>query len=203
MKKMNKQQFEIGDKVIIKGTGFIGKIDHLIGTRVAVREINNPIDNIGISVVEVDDIELFEEDKPQESLVDTFFKAYDIAPYERFKIKFENGLIKGLYYYDDKLVLHNEGNNVTCVLGNKYLSDIICGIHKIVKIKKPLLTDEEREFLINFEFDSLQIKQGILYFYIHEKRDDGFIHCIELKHFSHKFYGLEDDKEYTREELGL
>jgi len=83
---------------------------------------------------------------------------------------------------------------------------LISGKAKVVKT--PLLTDAEREFLKNFEFEEL-IKDNAN---IALRKKDRLIslHIIELKYCKYKFNGLEDykpfikdSKTYTRDELGL
>lgn len=71
-----------------------------------------------------------------------------------------------------------------------------------------LLTDEEKEFLSNFEFDVLVIDEGDVNLYIsgyciHAIISGYCIHTIKLKYCKHKFNGLKPNKTYTPKELGL
>ena len=77
------------------------------------------------------------------------------------------------------------------------LQDLISGGIKIVKIS--LLTDAEREFLSNFEFEELEKGNEDVSLYF----DQCTNHAILINHCKHKFNGLEKCKHYTKQELGL
>lgn len=77
------------------------------------------------------------EDNLETSNAEKVFEMLGVKAYERFEIKFERGYLDEKiirYFYDDKLGLHNEVKDVTSYLGNMYLSEILCGIHKIIKL---------------------------------------------------------------------
>lgn len=68
---------------------------------------------------------------------------------------------------------------------------------------KELLTDEEKEFLKNFAFDSLKKVKGraIIMFTIQDHGGVGY--ALGLNALKLRFEGLEFDKEYTKEELKI
>jgi hypothetical protein len=71
------------------------------------------------------------------------------------------------------------------------------------EIKETLLTDEEKEFLKNFTFDSLKKVKGraIIMFTIQDHGGVGY--ALGLNALKLRFEGLEFDKEYTKEELKI
>lgn len=137
----------------------------------------------------------------KDNLPKLILEALDMKIGERFKLK-QCGDAK--FFFDENL---NAVNTETGKYVKGLLRKLIVGereIDKIIKIKKPLLTDEEIKILKTFDFDLLEKNENLLSLY--EKwEEDGWdtIHYINLDKFKHKFLGLDYGVEYTREELGI
>ena len=76
------------------------------------------------------------------------FEMLDIEPYEMFKIKYSGNIEKCakdvIYYIDEKLRIYDTG---TRFYFNEYLSPLLTGEFKIIKLPKKIkaLTEEEYE----------------------------------------------------------
>jgi hypothetical protein len=136
-------------------------------------------------------------------LTKIIFEKLGIEPGEEFQIQY---YIDNIYRFDERL------NLMTRIKGSvingccwydapaDFLRGLINGQLKIIKISKPLLTDEEKEFLKYFrDWYALIKDEEKLHLF---KR---FEHptYIELSVVNLNFANLENEKRYSREELGL
>lgn len=139
---------------------------------------------------------------PQESLQSIILNRLGVEANEKFRItsvskyfEFEE------YFIDEKLRVFGVGKELAGTVCFPDIATLILEPELIEKLPpKPLLTDEEKEFLKNFEFVELEKENNnglILYI------DQCDYHVIGIKHCKHKFNGLEKCKHYTLKELGL
>ena len=137
--------------------------------------------------------------KPKEKIVkDIVLKIFGIEIDEEFMLDINN---KTRFKFNQNMQgLQQYAKGAFWVPDNDLLKDLINGRYKIIKIKEPLLTDAEREFLSNFEFEELEKNnEGDVYLNIDQCNNQ----VIDTKYCKHKFNGLENYRMYTRKELGL
>jgi len=136
----------------------------------------------------------------QPNLVDIILYELGVKVEEEFYIRRKSTNIifeRYKFYFDNRLKLNCTNPNLKYDI---YIGDLINGDYEIIKLPKPLLTNEEKEFLSNFEFVELEKETNYgLLLYI----DQCTYHIIGIKHCKHKFDGLEKCKHYTLKELGL
>ena len=127
---------------------------------------------------------------------------------EKFKIEV-NGAVhsKNLFLTDYGLFVVGD---VACK--TEVLNQLLNGEYKVVKIPQPILTEEEKEYLsyVTRPFiDSIEYIHKEKYFYgtdsdcIEIKFYDGGTTCFPPFKKNSMYKGMELDKEYTMEELGL
>ena len=138
------------------------------------------------------------EDITLEMLPEVIRKVLKVEVNEEFKLN-----IKGsLAYRINKDLIVEYLENYLWIQSSITLQDLILGGIKIVEIPpKPLLTDAEREFLSNFEFDKLEANGYDASIDLYDERV--CVNKILLRYCKHKFDGLERDRTHTRKELGL
>lgn len=133
--------------------------------------------------------------------VEKVFEMLGVKPYEIFT--FDNKTDQ--YHIDEKLKVWMGSVDDGCigVVQHPSVVTLLLNPNKIKKLPpKPLLTNEEKEFLKNFMFDSLKkVKGRAIIFYI--VTNGGCSYTLGLNALKLRFNGLEFDKEYTKEELGL
>jgi len=140
--------------------------------------------------------EIVEFESKRPALTDIILNHLDVKVNERFRITRKFGIIyDALFYFDNRLKLNCTNPNLKYDI---YIGDLINGEYEIIKLPKPLLTNEEKEFLSNFDFVELEKEYGLV-LYI----DQCNYHVIDIEHCKHKFNGLEKCKHYTLKELGL
>lgn len=130
--------------------------------------------------------------------VEKVFEMLGVKPYEIFT--FDNKTDQ--YHIDEKLKVWMGSVDDGCigVVQHPSVVTLLLNPNKIKKLPpKPLLTNEEKEFLKYFGFDKLtKVKGRAINFVV---GDLGY--TLGLNALMLKFNGLEFDKEYTKEELGL
>ena len=140
--------------------------------------------------------EIIEFESKRPALTDIILNHLDVKVNERFRITRKFGIIyDALFYFDNRLKLNCTNPNLKYDI---YIGDLINGEYEIIKLPKPLLTNEEKEFLSNFDFVELEKEYGLV-LYI----DQYNYHAIDIENCKHKFNGLEKCKHYTLKELGL
>lgn len=126
--------------------------------------------------------------------------GFEVKPNKDFYIWANGEKIK--YHIRSDLTLMVEGSKGYYVRSDFTILPILKGGYKLEEIKE-LLTDEEKEFLKNFAFDSLKKVEGraIIMFTIQDHGGAGY--ALGLNALKLRFEGLEFDKEYTKEELKI
>jgi hypothetical protein len=76
---------------------------------------------------------------------------------------------------------------------------ILNGDYQLEEIKEPIITDEERDFLRQFNFEKLEISTCLCMY----DKDGTLANAVNLSIINFNFDGLERDNIYTRKELGL
>lgn len=127
--------------------------------------------------------------------------GFEIKPNKDFYIIANGNKIK--HYINENLILMRRMSNGIYLRSDYSIFLILNGDYKLEEIKEPLLTDEEKEFLKNFAFDSLKKVEGraIIMFTIQDHGGVGY--ALGLNALKLRFEGLEFDKEYTKEELKI
>lgn len=144
-------------------------------------------------------------------LTKIIFEKLNLEAGEKFKIVFSNGDESvNNFFIDNDLnvwnVVKEESADVSKVKESSItIKDLILGEYfKIKKLPKPLLTKEEKEFLNYFRFDNLvKVKGRAIIFSIYTTPINRVRYSLGLNALKLKFNGLEFDKEYSKEELGL
>lgn len=145
--------------------------------------------------------------------VEKVFEMLGVKPNEVFEIEDCNELVKidinSLGKIDTDLIYYFSNNGSDWYKDDEnMLRALLVGEYKIIKI--PLLTDKEKEFLKCFGFDKLKKVKGYgvykaITFYIVTNGGCRYriLDILGFNALKLKFNGLEFDKEYTKEELGL
>lgn len=121
--------------------------------------------------------------------------GFEIKPNKDFYI-LANGEKMKHHIREDLTLMHGHSKNI--YLRSEYsILPIFNGGYKLEEIKEPLLTDEEKKFLRHFNFEKLEISINL---YLYNNEDSTIINSNTI---NYGFDGLERDKIYTREELGL
>lgn len=138
-------------------------------------------------------------------LTKIIFEKLGLEIGEKFKVVFSNGCESDSNFFIDGSLdvwFVKKGNTKKSSITIK---DLILGKDfSIKKLPKPLLTDEENEFLNYFGFDSLKKVEGrAIIFSIYTTPTNSVSYTLGLNALRLRFDGLQFDKEYSKEELGL
>lgn len=139
-------------------------------------------------------------------LTKIIFEKLGLEVGEEFKIMFSTSCESDNNFFIDRFL------NVWVVNEKGYakessipIKDLILGKYfSIKKLPKPSLTKEEKEFLNYFGFDSLKkVKGRAIIFSIYTTPTNCINYTLGLNALRLSFNGLQFDKEYSKEELGL
>ena len=129
---------------------------------------------------------------------------------EKFKIELNGTVLsENLFFTDYGLFIVGKAECKAALLNS-----LLNGKYKVVKIPRPILTEEEKEYLSYvtrpFKDKVESIHKGRKYFYGTDSEcieikfyDCGAIMCFPPFKQNSMYKGMEIDKEYTMEELGL
>lgn len=136
-------------------------------------------------------------------LTKIIFEKLNIEPIEIFEITSESKYFEHeKYLIDENLQVFGVTKNFNIGVSFPSIETFINDPSLIKKIPKPLLTDEEKKFLNYFGFDSLKkVKGRAIMFTI--QAHGGMGYALGLNALRLRFDGLQFDKEYSKEELGL
>lgn len=122
--------------------------------------------------------------------------GFEIKPNKEFYINIDGK--RKVYKISENLQLLYEYSGGYYETSLLVFFNILSGCYSLEEIEEPLLTEEERGFLRHFKFKALEVDLHCLYF------GESFARRAMCRDFINlKFNGLELDKEYAREELGL
>jgi hypothetical protein len=105
------------------------------------------------------------------------------------------------YYIREDLILMIEASKDYYVRSDyiRTALPILNGDYQLEEIKEPIITDEERDFLRQFNFEKLEISTCLCMY----DKDGTLANAVNLSIINFNFDGLERDNIYTRKELGL
>ena len=138
-------------------------------------------------------------------LTKIIFEKLNIEPIEIFEITSESKYFEHeKYLIDENLQVFGVTKNFNIGVSFPSIETFINDPSLIKKIPKPLLTEEEKEFLNYFGFDNLiKVKGQAIIFSIYTTPINRVRYSLGLNALKLKFNGLQFDKEYSKEELGL
>ncbi len=134
-------------------------------------------------------------------LTKMIFKELGVEPNEWFKVESEiKSFVYEEYRIGENLLVYGRKAHKDRIGLSVFFPDIATFIQDptlIKKIVKPLLTEEEKEFLKEMNASSVDVDGSFVYIRT-------FVTVmLPLKYLNIKFNGLEKCKEYTKEDLGL
>lgn len=135
-------------------------------------------------------------------LTKLIFEKLEVEPNEEFEIAVNGKKSDSLFSISDSLVVwykeDNEWHETSWTI-NYFITSAV----KIIKIVKPLVTEEEKTFLKFWEFEKIRISNNPTYKLLVIVCANGIATCISLTYLNLTFSGLEEEKYYTPKELGL